>query len=123
MSGTNFYLADTNFLINISKNNPIVYPFLDYNICISYITEIELLGVFSINKIQKKNAISLINECFIFEMNSDIKKKAIEIKQKYKIKVPDAIIAATAIYNNLTLITSDADFEKIIELELIFLKN
>ncbi len=72
MSGTNFYLADTNFLINISKNNPIVHPFLDYNICISYITEIELLGVFSINKIQKKNAISLINECFIFEMNSDI---------------------------------------------------
>lgn len=56
-------------------------------------------------------------------MNSDIKKKAIEIKQKYKVKVPDAIIAATAICNNLTLITSDADFEKIIELELIFLKN
>jgi predicted nucleic acid-binding protein len=123
MIGTNYFLADTNFLINISEDNPIVYPFLDENICISYITEIELLGVFSINKIQKNNAGNLINFCSVIEMNSSIKKKVISLKQKYKIKIPDAIIAATAIVNKLPLITSDADFKTIKELELIFLEK
>ena len=69
MNGTNYFLADTNFLINISEDNSIVYPFLDENICISYITEIELLGVFNINKTRKINAENLINFCSIIEMN------------------------------------------------------
>jgi predicted nucleic acid-binding protein len=45
------------------------------------------------------------------------------LKQKYKLKLADAIITATAINYNLTLITSDADFKKNIELELIFLEK
>ena len=36
----------------------------------------------------------------------------------YNIKLPDAIIAATAIEQNLTLITADTGFEKIKELNL-----
>ena len=123
MNGTNYFLADTNFLINISEDNSIVYPFLDENICISYITEIELLGVFSINKTQKNNAENLINFCSIIEMNSSIKQKVIFLKQKYKIKIPDAIIAATAIVNQIPLLTSDADFKSIKELELLFLEK
>jgi hypothetical protein len=47
MNGIDF-LADTNFLINISLKNSIVEPFIDFNIGISYISEIELIGVFSI---------------------------------------------------------------------------
>jgi predicted nucleic acid-binding protein len=123
MNGIDYFLADTNFLINISEDNHIVYPFLDNNICVSYITEIELLGVFSINKEQKHNAQNLINECFILDMNSKIKQKVIKLKQQYKLKIPDAIIAATALVYQLPLITSDANFKKILELELIFLEK
>jgi predicted nucleic acid-binding protein len=82
-----------------------------------------LLGVFSISKEQFKNAQNLINDCIVFEMNSQIKKKVISLKQSYKIKLPDAIIAATAIVYNLPFITSDADFKKIKELQLIFLEK
>ena len=53
MNGIDF-IADTNFLINVYEGNKIVEPFLDYNFATSYISEIELLGVFSINKIQRK---------------------------------------------------------------------
>jgi predicted nucleic acid-binding protein len=56
-------------------------------------------------------------------MNSQIKQKVISLKQSYKIKLPDAIIAATAIVYNLPFITSDADFKKIKELQLIFLEK
>ena len=122
MNGIN-YLVDTNFLIHLSEEDKIVIPFLDDNISISYITELELLGVFSISKEQLKNAQNLINDCIIFEMNSQIKQKVISLKQSYKIKLPDAIIAATAIVYNLPFITSDADFKKIKELQLIFLEK
>jgi predicted nucleic acid-binding protein len=122
MNGIN-YLVDTNFLIHLSEEDKIVIPFLDDNISISYITELELLGVFSISKEQLKNAQNLINDCIVFEMNSQIKKKVISLKQSYKIKLPDAIIAATAIVYNLPFITSDADFKKIKELQLIFLEK
>jgi predicted nucleic acid-binding protein len=123
MNRTNFKLADTNFLINVSQDNPIVYPFLDIDICISFITEIELLGVFSINKTQKINVQKMLNSCFVMEMNLEIKQKTIQLKQKYKLKLPDAIIAATAIHYNLPFISSDADFKNIKELELIYLEK
>jgi hypothetical protein len=122
MNGIN-YLVDTNFLIHLSEEDKIVIPFLDDNISISYITELELLGVFSISKEQLKNAQNLINDCIVLEMNSQIKQKVISLKQSYKIKLPDAIIAATAIVYNLPFITSDADFKKIKELQLIFLEK
>lgn len=122
MTGIDF-LADTNFLIFTSQGNPIVEPFLDYNIGISFISEMELLGVFSISKVQKSNVQNIINECFVIDMNTEIKKYAIQIKQKYKIKLPDAIIAATAIQYNIPFITADADFKVVKELNLIFLEN
>ncbi len=54
-------------------------------------------------------------------MSLEIKLKAIQIKQKYKLKLPDAIIAATAICYNLPFLSADSDFKKIKELHLIFL--
>ncbi len=56
-------------------------------------------------------------------MSTEIKKKAIQIKQKYKLKLPDAIIAVTAILYNLPFITSDADFKNIKDLNLIFIER
>jgi len=122
MNGIDF-LVDTNFLIHISLENPLVESFLDFNFGVSYITELELLGVFSISKNQAENAQNLIDNCFVFEMNLEIKRKVIMLKQKYKLKLPDAIIAATAITYDLPFLTSDADFKIIRELQLIFLEK
>jgi predicted nucleic acid-binding protein len=110
MNGIDF-LADTNFLINISLKNSIVEPFIDFNIGISYISEIELIGVFSISKFQLSTSKELIKSCLVFEMNPKIKEQTILLKQKYKLKLPDAIIAATAIVYKLPFLTSDADFK------------
>jgi predicted nucleic acid-binding protein len=57
----------------------------------------------------------------MFELTSDIRRLAIEIRQQVKIKTPDAIIAATSKYLNIPLITSDKDFKKIPGIELILL--
>lgn len=122
MSGIDF-IVDTNFLIFVSDENEIVLPFLEYNIAISFITEMELLGVFSISKNQKIAMESILNQCHIIDCTREIKELGIKLKQKYKIKLPDAIIAATAIYKKVPFVSADADFKVIKELDLIFLER
>jgi predicted nucleic acid-binding protein len=47
-------------------------------------------------------------------MTDLVVEKTISLKRTLKIKLPDAVIAATAIVNNLTLISrNDEDFRKI----------
>ena len=52
-----------------------------------------------------------------------LKNKIIEIRNFYKIKLPDAIVAATAIINDAELITSDKGFSKVKELKLRLIIN
>ena len=83
MNGIDF-IADTNFLINVYEGNKIVEPFLDYNFATSYISEIELLGVFSINKIQRKELRELLNECTIIAVSYthlDVYKRQMQVRE------------------------------------------
>lgn len=53
-------------------------------------------------------------------ITDDIVDKIVELTRKYKIKTPDAIIAATAITKQLTLITdNDRNFLNIKDLRVI----
>jgi predicted nucleic acid-binding protein len=56
-------------------------------------------------------------------LNNEIKAISIAAKQISKAKTPDAIVAATAIYLNLPLITADIGFNKIIDLNLILFQS
>lgn len=82
-------LVDSNFINYIKQKNLIIEPFIDKDSSISFVSEMELLGVFSIFKNHKNNMQNLINDCQIFEMNQTIKFLAIVLKQKYKIKLAD----------------------------------
>jgi predicted nucleic acid-binding protein len=52
-------------------------------------------------------------------MTSLIKEKYLLIKRAYTIKLPDAIIAASALAFDMPLITADFGFQKINELKVI----
>ena len=56
----------------------------------------------------------------IFYIDEIIADKTIELRKKYKIKLPDAIIAATAIVYNLILVSLNiTDFHKIEGINII----
>jgi len=56
----------------------------------------------------------------IFELIDEIVNKAILIRQKQKIKLPDAIIASTALVNGMILVTRNTkDFKNIPDLETV----
>jgi len=116
------FIADTNFLIYIHEGNEIVAPFLEYNFGISFISEIELLGFINLTKSEENLLRALLDDCFAVEWDLKLKEQTILLKQKYNIKLPDAIIASTSIIHEIPLVTADKGFSRIIELDLILLE-
>ena len=68
-----------------------------------------------IQEVMKK----FFQECTIVGLSNEVKESTIEIRAKYRLKLPDCIIAATTISTNLPLISADHDFSKIEELDFI----
>jgi len=77
-----------------------------------------LLSFSGITESEENNIKSLLLDCNEINISDEIKEKTIEIRKKYKIKLPDAIVAASAIVNNIPLITADKGFNQIKELNL-----
>ena len=116
-------LCATNILLYLLRNNELVVDFLmGKQVYISAITELELFGRQNMNEEEIAVIEELVESCFVFDLLSPIKQIVKEIKRKYKIKLPDAIIAATAIYLDIPLVTFDDDFKNIEELKLVLLK-
>lgn len=114
-------LADTNIFLYIIKGLPQVDKYIDVQFALSEISEIELLGVKGITDKEALLRKQMIEDSFLLRLNDSIKQVAIQLKQKYRLKIPDTIIAATSIYHGMPLLSADRDFNKIIELQFIFL--
>jgi predicted nucleic acid-binding protein len=119
MSGDNFVI-DTNIVLQLLNGDKTLSDLLyQKNLHISFVTEIELLGYHKITKKEKKEIKHFIDECIVIDMNNDIKKFIINVRNKYNVKLGDCFIAAAALYTDLPLITSDKGFRKIKDLNLI----
>lgn len=87
---------------------------------ISAITEIELLCWKTTNEKDLEVLHSFINDALVLELEQSIKLKTADIRMAHKIKLPDAIIAATALIYNLTLLSRNvSDFSSINGLNII----
>ena len=119
MSGNKLFL-DTNIILYLLSGNPEINEILKgQEAVVSFITELELLSFQGIDPNEESVIIELLKNCQIIQINQDIKRITIELKRKYRLKLPDAIIAATAFYLNLPLITADKTFGKIEEVDVI----
>lgn len=119
MSGKEI-LVDTNIILHLLDGSDTLVEILQgKDIYISFITELELLGYKDISESQEQQISEVLNDCSVIQMNNLIKEKYIKIKRAYSIKLPDAIIAATALVFDMPFITADNGFKKITELKLI----
>ncbi|MBC6108877.1 type II toxin-antitoxin system VapC family toxin [Pedobacter fastidiosus] len=119
------FLIDTNVIIGYLdgkiENNGMLFmhPIIDSVPNISVINKIEVLRFNQSNETYK-TLIDFVQSSNIFSLTDDIVEITIAICKLNKIKLPDAIIAATAVVHNLTLITRNtADFNKIETLEIL----
>ena len=98
----NKLFVDTNILVYLLNGDPEVTQILDgKQLVISVITELELLAVPNISPKEQRMIAQLIDECQVININSGIKKVAIEFRKSRKLKLPDAIVAASSFYSKL----------------------
>lgn len=118
------YLIDTNSVCNYFVGNIpnegllFVDKIFDSTPNISVISQIELSSWKTNNNLESQIQ-NFIADSNIFGLSEEIISLCIDIRRNYKIKTPDAIIAATALSLDFTLITSDNDFEKILNLKIL----
>ena len=111
MSGKK-YLLDTNAVLYYLAGNECMRPYIKKDFSVSVITEMELLSFPKITNAEEKKIRLFLDGCEIIPLNLEIKDKTIELRRKYASKLPDSVIAATAIEKKLTLVTADVGFKK-----------
>ena len=119
------FLIDTNIVIYYLEGTlpasgmAFLDTVIDDEPFISVITKIELLGP----AIPKKEDVQVIEQfisaCSIIHLTENIINQTIQIRRSKKVKIADAIIAASALQHNLTLLTRNvSDFKGIEKLKV-----
>jgi toxin FitB len=116
------YLIDTNVLIEYVSNvlpiesRQFVESKINEDFNISVINRIEVLG----HNSSTKDLEQFLNLANVIQLSEQIADKTIRIRKSRRMKLPDAIIASTALEHNLTIISRNVkDFEGIPNLEVI----
>lgn len=118
------YLIDTNVVSDyMSASLPVKgLDFLDEVMNdipnLSVISQIELL-CWKTDPKTEQNVKSLISDSVVLNITPEIIHQCVILRKGKRIKTPDAIIAATAMVHNLTLITRDGDFANIQGLKIL----
>ncbi len=116
----NRYLVDTNIVIKALNGDAACRNIIAGNkIYISVVTEIER---YSWNKLTEDDIAAIdafLKQCFIYTFYTALKPIIIELRKRFGLKLPDAIIIATAIDNGLTVVSSESRFAKVQDLSFI----
>jgi len=116
-------VSDTNPLIYLLNGSEKAAEYLNNKqVWISAISELELFAKKGLTEAEIGEINLLVDNCFIADINSGIISITKELLQTVTIKLPDAIIAATALYHDLPLLTFDSDFSRVPNLKLFILQ-
>jgi predicted nucleic acid-binding protein len=114
-------LIDSNILIYSSKEE---YAYLRDVIisdktCFSEVSKLEVLGYHRITDFEKEYFTKVFSLSPIFQISSNVIDLAISIRKQYNLGLADAIIGATGLLFDLTILTRNIkDFEKIVGLNV-----
>lgn len=120
MNGGKF-VVDTNIILYILSGDKTISRYLyQQKLYTSIICEIELLSFANLTSKQEEQIKKFIGEFSIMSIDESIKKQAIILRKTYSLKLPDSIVAGTAISLDLPLVTADKQFKKIEQLQIDF---
>lgn len=113
MSGNKYFL-DTNIILYILSGNETLANHLHQkSLYASFISEIELLAYKGLTAKEEKSIRDFLSQFRIINIDEAIKRETIALRKEYNLKLPDCLIAATAISLQLTLVTADKQFRQI----------
>ena len=111
------YLLDSNFILGMLKSTPAVLKMLaakrlTSNQCaFTAITRMELLGFPGITRDEEHLIRATLDQFRYLAITLEIEDAVIDIRRTRRVKLPDALIAATALCHELELLTLDAGLQ------------
>jgi len=113
MSGDSVVL-DTNIVLYLLKGDDKLEALLQgANVFLSVITKVELLSHPDLDEAGEQMIRELLQNVKLMEFTSTIQERAVLLRRQFKMKLPDAVIAATAAFLNIRLITADKKFARL----------
>ena len=114
MSGERL-LLDTNVIIGFLKGETHIVRFLDKRLkegavlFASQITRMEMLSYHGLSKKDEVEIKAFLADMQILMLDTHVEAKAVAVRREHRLKLPDAIIVATALVNDCILVTCDLD--------------
>ena len=123
MNGRRYLLA-TNAIITLLQGNKQISQLLNKAdwLGISIISQIEFLSFPELSSADQQLFNQFIQRVEVVDLestNDALMSKIIEIRQQFRLKLPDAVIAATAIHNSASVVTADKTFSKVDGLSVV----
>jgi predicted nucleic acid-binding protein len=115
------YFLDTNAIIYL-VNGRLAAPLPDGKYSISIITEIELLSFSGLSSQEEQRIRDLLLVLERIQISDTVRDQAVLLRRKKRLKLPDAIIAASALTQQAILLTNDQSFVSIDGLDCKALK-
>lgn len=112
MSGIEF-LLDTNMVIGLLKGHAPAIALAEQSeltlnkAAVSQITRMELLGYPQLTDAEDRTIRGFLANCLVLMLDERVEAQAIALRRNGTFKLPDAIVAATAITGSLRLLTLD----------------
>lgn len=118
MSGKHRFLLDTNAVVSLLSGNRELAAQLETAeyVGISVVTYLEFLAFDGLSKSDRAcfaDFCNLIDIVALSHEDSGLMKLALDLRSNHRLKLPDAIIGATALSRNATLVTNDSHFSGI----------
>lgn len=109
---TDRFLVDTNIFI-LLFNHRLAEPLPPGELACSVITEMELLSFPSMTRPEEESIREMLAGLKVYGIDKEVKEEAIRLRRASRLKLPDAIIVATAICHHAILLTNDAELRKV----------
>lgn len=113
------HVLDTNIVLSL-LGGELAEPLPVSLYFVSIITEIELLSYPSLSSSEESAIRAFLRDIHVVDMDTDIKEHAIRLRRYHGMKLPDAIIAATALSLDGALLTNDQKRQVIKEEKTIY---
>ncbi len=111
------YALDTNIGLYLPGGR-LLEPLPVGEFCISVITEIEMLSYSAISEAEVLRIQQFLSQVTVIGLHENIKNIAIALRKKYCLKLPDAIVCATAWSMDAVLMSNDAQLGKVTEISV-----
>ena len=106
------YLLDTNAIIYLVSGR-LVLPLPNGKYSVSIITEIELLSFSGLSAEEEQKIRDLLLLLDRVHLTDAVRDETISLRRENRLKLPDAIIAASALIHDAVLLTNDQAFTSI----------